>query len=414
MNIDTIITNCLLDGKKELSCVFIEKGKFVKFLDQSSLLTSQLENVEVIDAKGQLMLPPLVETHIHLDKACIFSRCELHKGTLSEAIEQTANAKANFTYEDVYSRGKKVIEKAIKQGTSYMRTHVEIDPVIGLTGFRAIQQLKKDYAWGITLSLCVFPQEGLHNNAGTYELLEEALQSGADLLGGCPYTDSLPEKQIETLFELAVKHDVDLDFHLDFDLDNQHMLLPNVIEMTIKHDYQQRVTVGHVTKLSTLPRDQLLIIAEKMSLAGVHLTALPSTDLFLMGREFDHNIPRGVAPLMPLSKAGVNCSISSNNIENPFTPYGDCSQVRQANLFANIAQLATKMELVQCLDWVSSDSAKLMRIEHYGLFLNMPADAIFFPVKERAEIIATIQSPSLGIKNGKVTFSRNDATMYPP
>ena len=414
MNIDTIITNCLLDGKKELSCVFIEKGKFVKFSDQSNLLTSQLENVEVIDAKGQLMLPPLVETHIHLDKACIFSRCELHKGTLSEAIEQTANAKANFTYEDVYSRGKKVIEKAIKQGTSYMRTHVEIDPVIGLTGFRAIQQLKKDYAWGITLSLCVFPQEGLHNNAGTYELLEEALQSGADLLGGCPYTDSLPEKQIETLFELAVKHDVDLDFHLDFDLDNQHMLLPHVIEMTIKHDYQQRVTVGHVTKLSTLPRDQLLIIAEKMSLAGVHLTALPSTDLFLMGREFDHNIPRGVAPLMPLSKAGVNCSISSNNIENPFTPYGDCSQVRQANLFANIAQLATKIELVQCLDWVSSDSAKLMRIEHYGLFLNMPADAIFFPVKERAEIIATIQSPSLGIKNGKVTFSRNDATMYPP
>ena len=246
------------------------------------------------------------------------------------------------------------------------------------------------------------------------ELLEEALQSGADLLGGCPYTDSLPEKQIETLFELAVKHDVDLDFHLDFDLDNQHMLLPHVIEMTIKHDYQQRVTVGHVTKLSTLPRDKLLIIAEKMSLAGVHLTALPSTDLFLMGREFDHNIPRGVAPLMPLSKAGVNCSISSNNIENPFTPYGDCSQVRQANLFANIAQLATKMELVQCLDWVSSDSAKLMRIEHYGLFLNMPADAIFFPVKERAEIIATIQSPSLGIKNGKVTFSRNDAIMYPP
>ena len=414
MIVDTVIINCLLEGKEEFSCVFIEKGKFVKFLDQSSLLSSQLNNVKVIDAKGLLMLPPLVETHVHLDKACIFSRCELHQGTLSEAIEQTANAKANFSYDDVYNRGKKVIEKAIKQGTSYMRTHVEIDPVIGLTGFRAIQQLKKDYAWGITLSLCVFPQEGLHNNAGTYELLEQALQLGADLLGGCPYTDSLPEKQIETLFELAVKYDVDLDFHLDFDLDIRHMLLPHVIEMTIKHHYQQRVTVGHVTKLSTLPMDQLLIIAERMSSAGVHLTALPSTDLFLMGREFDHNIPRGVAPLMPLSKAGVNCSISSNNIENPFTPYGDCSQVRQANLFANIAQLATKKELIQCLDWVSSDSAKLMGIEHYGIALNMSADAIFFPVSDRAEIIATIQSPSLGIKNGKVTFSRNDATLYPP
>jgi len=412
--IDTIIINCLLDGKKTLSCVLIAKGKFVEFLDQTSLTSSQLKQVKVIDANGQLMLPPLIETHIHLDKACIFSRCKLHKGTLAEAIEQTANAKANFSYDDVYERGKQVLEKAIKQGTSYMRTHVEIDPVIGLTSFRAIKQLKEDYAWGITLSLCVFPQEGLHNNAGTYELLEEALKSGADLLGGCPYTDSLPEKQIETLFDLAVKYDVDLDFHLDFDLDSRNMLLPHVIAMTIKHAYQQRVTVGHATKLSALPREQLLIIAEKMVLAGVHLTALPSTDLFLMGRECDHHIPRGVAPLMPLSNAGVTCSISSNNIENPFTPYGDCSQVRQANLFANIAQLATENELTQCLNWISSDSAKLMGIEHYGLVPNSPADAIFFPVKERAEIIATIQSPSLGIKNGKVTFSRNDALIYPP
>ncbi|MEG3753402.1 amidohydrolase family protein [Psychromonas arctica] len=414
MAIDTIIINCLLEGKKELSCVFIEQGRFVKFLDQKELLPSQLQDVEMIDAKGQLMLPPLVETHVHLDKACIFSRCELHKGTLSEAIEQTANAKANFDYEDVYIRGKKVIEKAIKQGTSYMRTHVEIDPVIGLTGFRAIQQLKQDYAWGITLSLCVFPQEGLHNNEGTHELLEQALQSGADLLGGCPYTDSLPEKQIETLFELANKYDVDLDFHLDFDLDSNHMLLPHVIEMTKKYNYKHRVTVGHVTKLSTIPMDKLAVIAQEMAIAGVHLTALPSTDLFLMGREFDHNIPRGVAPLMPLTKAGVNCSISSNNIENPFTPYGDCSQVRQANLFANIAQLATKKELVQCLDWVSSDSALLMRMDDYGIAVNHSADAIFFPVRERAEIIATIQPPSFGIKSGKITFSRDDTHLYPP
>ncbi|WP_413702023.1 amidohydrolase family protein [Psychromonas sp. KJ10-10] len=245
-------------------------------------------------------------------------------------------------------------------------------------------------------------------------LLEEALQQGADLLGGCPYTDSLPEKQIDTLFELASRYDVNLDFHLDFDLDSRNMLLPYVIKITEKYNYQQRVTVGHVTKLSTLPQDELMVIAEKMALAGVHLTALPSTDLFLMGREFDHNIPRGIAPLMSLVKAGVNCSISSNNIENPFTPYGDCSQVRQANLYANVAQLATKKELEQCLKWVSSDSAKLMRLVDYGLNVNMPADAVFFPVDNRAEIVATIQSPSLGIKNGKVTFTRSDALMYPP
>lgn len=414
MKADTLIINTLLEGKTDLNCVFITNGKFTQFIAQSELEPVQLENMNVIDAKGQLMLPPLVETHIHLDKACIFSQCQLHEGTLSEAIEQTTKAKFTFTYEDVYNRGKKVIEKAIKQGTSYMRTHIEIDPVIGLIGFNAIKQLKHDYAWAITVELCVFPQEGLHNNPGTFELLEEALEFGADVLGGCPYTDSMPEKQIETLFELAAKHNVDLDFHLDFDLDSSTMLLPYVIDTTIKYNYQQRVTVGHATKLSTLSPDKLQIIAKKMAHASVNLTVLPSTDLFLMGREFDHSIPRGVAPLMPLTSSGVNCSISSNNIENPFTPYGDCSQVRQSNLYANIAQLATTKELEQCLKWVSSDSAKLMRIEQYGLEINNNADAIFFPVNNRAEIVATIQSPSMGIKKGKLTFSRSEAVMYPP
>ncbi|WP_413702022.1 hypothetical protein ACLKMH_11160 [Psychromonas sp. KJ10-10] len=158
MIIDTVVINCLLEGESELNCVLIADGKFVRFIKQSTFTSSQLQDVKIIDAKGQLMLPALVETHIHLDKACIFSRCELHQGTLSEAIEQTANAKSNFNYEDVYNRGKKVIEKAIKQGTSYMRTHVEIDPIIGLISFNAIKQLKLDYAWGITLELCVFPK----------------------------------------------------------------------------------------------------------------------------------------------------------------------------------------------------------------------------------------------------------------
>lgn len=414
MEFDTVIVNCLLEGSDDLNDIFIKSGKFIKFSKKKSSVISELEGITIIDAKKHLMLPSLVETHIHLDKACIFSRCKLHEGTLSEAIKETAKAKSNFNYDDVYNRGKKVIEKAIKQGTGYMRTHVEIDPVVGLTGFYAIQQLQKDYAWGITLELCVFPQEGLHNNIGTLDLLERALKEGANLLGGCPYTDSLPEEQIDTLFELAIKYDVDLDIHLDFDLDSTTMLLPYVMDMTVKYKYQQRVTVGHVTKLSSLPRDKLLSIAKKMVMAGVNLTALPSTDLFLMGRGIEYNIPRGVAPLMTLKSVGVNCSISSNNIENPFTPYGDCSQVRQANLYANIAQLATKGELEQCMKWISVDSAKLMRIQEYGLNINMPADAVFFPVNSEADVIATIQAPSMGIKNGKLTFSRLDAVLFPP
>ena len=228
MKADTAVINFRLEGQDAFQVALIKQGYFVQFLSQNEVDVSGLEVDNVIDAKGQLMLPGLIETHVHLDKACTVSRCQLQQGTLQEAIEQTAALKHAFTYDDVYQRGKRVLEKAITQGTSYMRTHVEIDPVIGLTSFDAIKQLKQDYAWAITLELCVFPQEGLHNNPGTYDLLVSALEQGADVLGGCPYTDSDPEQQIRTLFALAVEHDVDLDFHLDFDLDSSSMSLPHV------------------------------------------------------------------------------------------------------------------------------------------------------------------------------------------
>jgi len=172
-----------------------------------------------LPGNGALLTPGFAESHIHLDKACILDRCHNETGTLAGAIASVGAAKKTFTAEDVYRRGRKVLEKAIIQGTNAMRTHVEIDPGIGLQGFDAALGLKKEFAWALDLQICVFPQEGLTNYPGTFELLEEALEKGADLLGGCPYTDTDPEAQIRILFELVSRYDVDLDFHLDFDLD---------------------------------------------------------------------------------------------------------------------------------------------------------------------------------------------------
>jgi len=414
MEADCILTNCKLAHQTELVSVFISKGVFVDFKPKSEVRSDDLVGLKVIDIKGQLMLPSLIETHIHLDKACIFSQCVVKEGTLSEAIEQTSKAKRQFTYEDVYLRGKAVLEKAIRQGTGHMRTHVEVDPIVGLVSFDAIQQLKYDYAWAITIEICVFPQEGLNNHEGTFELLEQALKKGADVLGGCPYTDSDPYNQIQTLFQLAKKYDVDLDFHLDFDLDKDNMSLPDVIKFTDEYCYAGRVTVGHVTKLSALPYDDLVVIANKMAQSGVALTTLPSTDLFLVGREYQHNIPRGVLPLKQLSKAGVCCSISTNNINNPFTPYGDCSQVRQANLYANVAQLATPEDLSSCFNWVSSESAKLLRKQGYGIDIGNDADVIFFDANESFEVIGNIELPKMGMKKGVITFTRPETSIHYP
>src|SRR5467141_3854396 len=124
-----------------------------------------------IDLEGRLVTAGFVETHIHLDKSCILDRCHPEKGTLQEAIALVAAAKRAFTEDDVYEHGRRTIEKAIVQGTTHMRTHVEVDPRIELRSFAAIRRLKRDYAWAIDLEICVFPQEGLLNDPGTEDLL---------------------------------------------------------------------------------------------------------------------------------------------------------------------------------------------------------------------------------------------------
>src|SRR5215471_903519 len=162
---------------------------------------------------GRLVIPGFVETHIHLDKSCILDRCRNEKGTLEEAIAAVANAKRAFTEADIYVRAQRTLEKAIVQGTTRMRTHVEVDPRVGLKGFNAVRRLARDYAWALDLQICAFPQEGLTNDPGTEELLIAACEQGADVIGGCPYTDTDPPTQIARIFEVARRFDLDIDFH---------------------------------------------------------------------------------------------------------------------------------------------------------------------------------------------------------
>src|SRR3569832_1550840 len=241
-----------------------------------------------LKAEGCLVVPGLIETHIHLDKTCILDRCRIEEGTVAEAVRETAAAKRGFTAEDTYARGKKTLERCNSHGTMRMRTHDEQDPGIGLIGLEAVEQLARDYAWAIDVEICVFPQEGMTNFPGTEELLIECLRRGARTIGSVPFFDSDPRKQIDRIFEIAQEFDAELDMHLDLAETTQNMQVEYVCQKTEEFGRGGRVAGGLVTQMSLLPQERFNEFATRLANAGVAVTILPSTDLHLMGRSHDH------------------------------------------------------------------------------------------------------------------------------
>jgi cytosine deaminase len=408
MPLDLILRRARLEHREPLLDIGIADGRIAEIAADIASDAPQ----EQLD--GRLVIPGFVETHIHLDKSCILERCRNEKGTLEEAIAAVANAKRAFTEADIYARAQRTLEKAIVQGTTRMRTHVEVDPRVGLKGFNAVRRLARDYAWALDLQLCAFPQEGLTNDPGTEELLIEACEQGADLIGGCPYTDTDPMTHIARIFEIARRFDLDIDFHLDFDIDPSWMHLDEVCRQTEAHRWGGRVAVGHVTKLSAVDHARLDEIGRRLADAGVAVTVLPATDLFLMGRAHQHHVPRGVAPVHRLLGHGVTCSLATNNVLNPFTPYGDCSLIRMANLYANIAQVGAPADLAACFDMVTMLPARLINAADYGIAVGRPADLVVLDSRDPAMAVAELAQPLFGLKRGRCSFSRPAATLHRP
>ncbi|MCA1380727.1 amidohydrolase family protein [Bradyrhizobium sp. BRP23] len=402
---DLIFRNALLRSSAAPVDIGVKDGRIAAIAPKLACEAAE------VDVDGLLALPGFVDTHIHLDKACLLGRCGHDHGSVSEAIRAVAGMKKDFTIEDVYARGASVLERAIVNGTTRMRTHVEIDPRIGLRGFEAVKALKRDYAWAIDLELCVFPQEGLTNDPGAEELLIQALREGGEAIGGCPYMDTDPNAHLARIFDLAGEFDIDVDLHLDFDLDPSWWHLDEVCRQTEQRNYGGRVAIGHATKLSALPPERMKAATAQLARSGVAVTVLPATDLYLMGREATHNAPRGLTLAHKLAGDGVLCSVATNNVLNPFTPFGDASLLRMANFYANVAHASVR-DFDTCLDLVTELPARLMNLADYGIEVGNPADLIVLDTKDSRFAIAELPDVLMGFKRGRQTFARPRPTLF--
>src|SRR3954470_6117173 len=406
--IDYVIRNARLGAGDTLTDIGFENGRI------AALQPNLVCDAPSYDAEGCLCCGGLIETHIHLDKSRIIDRCAPETERNASAVKRVAAVKKAFTVEDVHARARETLENCIAHGTTRMRTHVEVDPGVGMRGFAGVQALVDEYKWAIDIELCVFPQEGLTDNPGTEELMVNGLRRGARVIGAAPGYDSDRAGQIRRVFELARDFDVDIDMHLDFGNTPDDFDATLVCDLTEKYRLGGRVAIGHATKLSTLDPAGQKAIARRLGEAGVAVTILPATDLFLMGRDQTHNVRRGLVDANLFVESGCNCSISTNNILNPYTPFGDCSLIRMANLHANTLQIGERERIGECFAMLTDRSAKLMNLSDYGVAVGNPADVVVVDAASPAQAIAEIAQPLAAFKKGRRTVTRTRPELHRP
>ncbi len=396
--VDLLLRSCRLPDREAPTDLAIDGGRIVAI--GPALGPAR----EVVEVQGRVVTPGLVEAHIHLDKALLAGRVRAAAGTLEEAIRLSGEAKRRFTVDDIRSRARRALEMAVAAGTTTLRTHVEVDPIVGLMGMEAVLPLREEFAPAVDLQICAFAQEGIVHAPGTEALLRLALGMGADLIGGCPYNDSDALEQIRIVFDLAGEFGVDADFHADFFDEPEHLHIEAIVEQTLRRGWHGRVAVGHLTELAALaPAEQDRIIAGIVE-ARIGVISVPATDLYLMGRRDTHNVRRGLTPIRRLLAAGVPVALSTNNIQNPFTPVGTGDLTHIAYLAAGAAHMGSHHELRALFDCITRHPAAILRVPDHDLAPGCRADLVVWECLEVEEIVAALPPRALVVKTGRVAL----------
>jgi cytosine deaminase len=397
---DLVISACRLAPAGQPADIGIRRGRIAALGDLTGAPARQR-----LEGAGRLVVPGFVDAHVHLDKAYLLDRAPSREGTLAEAIRVTAEIKRTFTVEDVQARARRLLDRAVALGTTAMRGHVEVDPIVGLLGIEAVLPLRAEYADRLDLQLCAFAQEGILQAPGTEALLREALRAGADLVGGCPYNDTDGAAHIDRVFALAREFDCDVDFHADFADEPVHRHVEVIVDRTERHGWQGRVAIGHLTELAACDEVELARIARRLHAARVAVITLPATDLYLMGRRDTRNVRRGLTPIKRLLGAGVTVAAATNNVQNAFTPVGNADPLLLTYLLVVGAHMGAEADMAAALDMVTLAPARILGLSGHGLAVGCHADLVVLEASTLAEAVGGLPARVLVVRGGRVTVS---------
>lgn len=390
--VDWVLRNAHIADGAPLVDIALDKGEVKAIGSQLPLAGAQ-----AWDLGGRLVLPGFVDTHVHLDKTLF--PLPNHSGTLLEAIEIWRASRHTLTKISFMERATQALKMAVEMGTTAIRTHVDTVEASDLPALEAILAVREQWLRHIDIQIVALGHPG--ESAAHDAVMQEALRLGADFVGGVPALATNPKAEVRAAFALAEETGKPIDLHVDETEDPQANSLEFLAEQTLVHGMQGQVTAGHCCSLAFMDAPVVERVLDKVAQAQLNIITLPSCNLVLMGRSHKP-CPRGVTPVKEMLARGINVCAASDNVSDPFNPFGAYDLLQIANLAAHVAHLSGDAEMLSSLQMVTQHPAQAFGLKNYGLQVGAQADLVVIDAPTAQTALTSIAPRLATFKRGQL------------
>ena len=397
-----LVKNVHIHNREGLWQILIEEGKISRIFSQNEVFNY---SGEILDGEEGIIYPPFVEPHIHLDATQTAGQPNWNQsGTLFEGIERWAERKSLLSHEDVKSRAWKTLKWQIANGVQYVRTHVDVsDPT--LTALKAMLEVKKEIAPCVDLQIVAFPQEGILSYPNGEKLLDQAMEMGADVVGGIPHFEFTREYGVESMhiaFDIARKYNKQIDIHCDEIDDEQSRFVETVAALALKYDMGEKVTASHTTAMHSYNNAYASRLFRLLKMSKIHFVANPLVNIHLQGRFDTYPKRRGVTRVKEMLKNNINVCFGHDDVFDPWYPLGTANMLQVLHMGLHVCQLMGYGQINEGLKLVTENSAKALGLTDYGIKEGNSANFIVLPAENGFDAVRRQVPTRYSIRHGKV------------
>ncbi|KZL19309.1 Cytosine deaminase [Pseudovibrio axinellae] len=400
MSLDLLVKNAVLTTGETGVDIAVKGGKITAIEKDITADAGQ-----VIEAQGQLVSAPFIDPHFHMDATLSLGLPRMNEsGTLLEGISLWGELKPLLTIDAVVERALRYCDLAVSQGLLAIRSHVDVcdDRLLGV---EALLDVKQRIAPYIDLQLVAFPQDGFYRSATTKSNLLRALDMGVDVVGGIPHFERTMNdgtRSVTALMEIAAKRGLRVDMHCDESDDPMSRHIETLAVETQRLGMQGRVTGSHLTSMHSMDNYYVSKLLPLMAEADVHAIANPLINIMLQGRHDTYPKRRGQTRVRELRDYGITVGFGHDCVMDPWYSLGNADMLEVASMGLHVGQLASRDDLRYSFEAVTTNSAKIMGLEDYGVKVGGNADFVLLQAHDAIEAIRLKATRLAVVRRGKV------------